>query len=265
MKPINLIKTSMLFLAIVLSNNTNVFAQNLSGKEIMQKVKDRPDGDNRKSTMQMELINKRAKKRNRSVVSYSMDLGKDKKSIMFFLSPADVKGTGFLTWEYDNPDKDDDRWLYLPAMKKTRRISGTSARKDYFMGTDFTYDDLGSRNVDEGTHKLVEEEKADNYDCWVIESKPKDPKDMYSKKVSWIRKDCLFAHKVEFYDKMGNLLKTLTISDIKKIDGFWTAQKMHIINHQTDHQTILLMSETKYNIEIDENLFTVSNLEKGTF
>ena len=265
MKRIDLIKTSLLILAIIASNNTNIFAQDLSGKEIMQNVKDRPDGDNRKSTMQMELINKRAKKRNRSVVSYSLDLWKDKKSIMFFLSPADVKGTGFLTWDYDNPDKDDDRWLYLPAMKKTRRVSGTSAKKDYFMGTDFTYDDLGSRNVDEDIHKLLKEEKIDSYDCWIIESKPKDPKDMYSKKVSWIRKDCLFAHQVEFYDRMGSLLKTLTISNIEKIDGFWTAQKMHIINHQTNHQTILLMSETKYNIEIDENLFTVSNLEKGLF
>ena len=94
MKRINLIKTSLLILAIVASNNPNIFAQNLSGKEIMQKVKDRPDGDNRKSTMQMELINKRGKKRIRSFISYSMDIGKDKKSIMFFQSPADVKGTG---------------------------------------------------------------------------------------------------------------------------------------------------------------------------
>jgi hypothetical protein len=265
MKKNNRIKTLLLAMAIIVSYSNNIFAQNFSGKEIMQKVKDRPDGDNRKSTMQMELINKRGKKRMRSFVSYSMDIGKDKKSIMFFQSPADVKGTGFLTWGYDNPDKEDDRWLYLPAMKKTRRISGTSAKKDYFMGTDFTYDDMGGRNIDEDTHKLLNEEKLDAYDCWKIISIPKDPKDMYSKKVSWIRKDCLFAYKVVFYDKMGNLLKTLTISDIKKINGFWTAQKMHIINHQTNHQTILLMSGTKYNIKMEETLFTVSNLEKGVF
>ena len=265
MKISNQFKTLLLAIAIIVSCSNNIFAQKLSGKEIMQKVKARPDGKNRKMKMQMELINKRGKKRNRSVVSYSMDIGKDKKSIMFFQSPADVKGTGFLTWEYDNPDKDDDRWLYLPAMKKTRRISGTSAKKDYFMGTDFTYDDMGNRNVDEDTHKLLKEKKLDCYDCWVIESKPKDTKDMYSKKVSWIRKDCLVGSKVVFYDKMGNLLKTLTISNIIKIDGFWTAQKMHIINHQTNHQTILFISEVKYNIKIDENLFTVSNLEKGFF
>ena len=265
MKEINQIKTLLLAITIIFSCSNNIFAQNLSGKEIMQKVKDRPDGKNRKITMQMELINKRGKKRNRSVVSYSMDIGKDKKSIMFFLSPADVKGTGFLTWDYDNPDKDDDRWLYLPAMKKTRRISGTSAKKDYFMGTDFTYDDMGSRNVDEDTHKLLREENLDGYDCWVIESKPKDPKDMYSKKTTWIRKYCLYAHEVVYHDKMGNLLKTLTILNIKKVDGFWTAYKMQMRNHQNNHETILLMSDVFYNIEINENMFTVSNLEKGVF
>jgi len=254
-----------ILIAVFMMSNSNAFAQTFTGKQIMQMVKDRPDGDNRKSTMQMELVNKRGKKRIRSFVSYSMDIGKDKKSILFFLSPADVKNTGFLTWEYDNPTKEDDRWLYLPAMKKTRRISGASAKKDYFMGSDFTYDDMGGRNIDEDTHKLMKEEKLDNYNCWKIISIPKDPKDMYSKKISWIRKDCFVAHKVEFYDKMGNLLKTLSISNIKKIDGFWTAQKMHIVNHQINHQTILLISETKYNIKIDETLFTVSNLEKGTF
>lgn len=74
---------------------------------------------------------------------------------MFFEYPGDVKGTGFLTWDYDEPGKDDDKWLYLPAMKKTRRISGSSARQDYFMGSDFTYDDMGSRSVDEDTHELL--------------------------------------------------------------------------------------------------------------
>ena len=254
-----------ILIAVFMMSNTNTFAQTLTGKQIMQKVKDRPDGDNRKSTMQMELINKRGKKRIRSFVSYSMDIGKDKKSIIFFKSPADVKGTGFLTWEYDDTNKDDDRWLYLPAMKKTRRISGTSAKKDYFMGSDFTYDDMGGRNIDEDIHKLLKVEKIDGYDCYKIVSKPIDTKDMYSKKISWIRRDCLVAHKVEYYDKMGNLLKTLTISNIKKIEGFWTAQKMHIVNHQTNHQTILLISETKYNIKIDETLFTVAKLEKGIF
>ena len=77
---------------------------------------------------------------------------------MFFTYPGDVNGTGFLTWDYDDMSKDDDKWLYLPAMKKTRRISGSSSKTDYFMGTDFTYNDMGSRNIDEDTHTLLREE-----------------------------------------------------------------------------------------------------------
>ena len=95
-----------------------------------------------------------------------------------------LKGTGFLTWDYDNPDKDDDRWLYLPAMKKTRRISGSSAKQAYFMGSDFTYDDMGSRNVDEDSHQLLGEETIGGHKCWKLEYTPKDKREIYSRKVA---------------------------------------------------------------------------------
>ena len=94
---------------------------------------------------------------------------------MFFTYPGDVKGTGFLTWDYDQAGKEDDKWLYLPAMKKTRRISGSSSKTDYFMGTDFTYDDMGDRNIDEDTHKFLRKEKCGGFDCYVPDngSKPR--------------------------------------------------------------------------------------------
>ena len=183
-------------------------AQAQTGRDIAQKVKDRPDGDTRRSEMVMKLVNKRGSVRERKLVSYSIDVGKnkkDRKSMMFFSYPGDVKGTGFLTWDYDQVGKDDDKWLYLPAMKKTRRISGSSAKTDYFMGSDFTYDDMGSRNVDEDTHKLLGEETVDGHKCWKLESTPKDSRDIYSKKIAWIRQDCLIPVKVEYYDKMNKL------------------------------------------------------------
>ena len=163
-----------------------------TGREIAQKVKDRPDGDTRRSEMVMTLINKRGAVRERKLISYSIDVGKekkDRKSIMFFQYPGDVKGTGFLTWDYDELNKDDDKWLYLPAIKKTRRISGSSAKQDYFMGSDFTYDDMGSRNVDEDTHTLLGEETVDGQKCWKLESLPKDKRDIYSRKTALIRQD----------------------------------------------------------------------------
>jgi hypothetical protein len=257
------IKFNLLLAVFLLA--TNLQAQ--TGRDIIQEVKDRPDGDTRSSEMSMKLISKKGKVRERKIISYSIDLGKDKKdrkTLMFFQYPGDVKGTGFLTWDYDEIGKDDDKWLYLPAMKKTRRISGSSAKKDYFMGTDFTYDDMGSRNVDEDDHKLLRKETVEGHKCWVVESISKDSRDIYSKKISWIRQDCLVSLRVEYYDKLGKLHRKLKLSDIEKVDGFWMAKKMHMTNIQTDHQTIISIENPKYNIAIDENSFTVAKLEKGS-
>jgi hypothetical protein len=255
------IKTSLLVLAVyalMLSANGQQ-----TGRDIMLKADERPDGDSRKSTMKMELINKRGSKRERTMLSYSKDFGKDKKTLMFFQEPADVKGTGFLTWDYNEEDKTDDRWLYLPAMKKTRRISGTSAKKEYFMGSDFTYDDMGNRDVDADIHKIIGEETLNGQSCWVIESTPKEKDVMYSKKTGWIRKDNYMAVKVEYYDLQGKLLKVLEVNDIKKVDGYWAAGEMSMTNLQRDHKTIIRMESMAYDINVDDNVFTVNSLEKG--
>ncbi len=238
-------------------------AQKLTGRDIIQKVKDRPDGNTRYAEMELTLCKKNGNTRQRKVTSWAMDEGKDTKKMMFFTYPGDVKGTGFLTWDYDQMGKEDAKWLYLPAMKKTRRISGSSSKTDYFMGTDFTYDDMGSRHVDEDKHKLLREETKDGHKCWVIESTPVDKHEIYSRKVSWIRQDCLMAIHVEYYDKLNKLHRVLTISDIKKIQNFWTICKMEMKNVQTEHSTIIVVKNPKYDVKIDKSLFTVAKLEKG--
>ena len=242
----------------------NVPAQDvkLTGREIMVKVDERPDENDRKSTLKMTLINKRGRQRVREILSWSKDYGKDSKSIMYFQKPADVKGTGFLSWEYDDPSKDDDRWLYLPALKKVRRISGSS-KNDYFMGSDFTYDDMGGRSVNEDEHKFLREEEVNGSQCWVVESISKDKDYMYSKTIKWIRQDSYIGAKLEFYDRQGALLKILTISDVRKQDGFWTAFKMEMDNKQEKHKTILELEEVQYNTNVKDSMFRVSTLERG--
>jgi hypothetical protein len=240
----------------------NSFSQS-SAREIMEKVIDRPNGDTRYSELTMKLVNKRNRVRERRIKSYSMDIGKDTKKIMFFNYPGDVKGTGFLTWDYDEIGKDDDKWLYLPAMKKTRRISGSSAKTDYFMGSDFTYDDMGKRNVDEDTHKTLKEETVEGQKCWVIESTSKDKRDIYTKKISYIRQDNYVAVKVKYYDRLNKLHRILNLSEIEKIDGFWIAQKLHMENVQNKHKTILEIKNPKFNIKLKSNNFTVSKLKKS--
>jgi hypothetical protein len=150
-------------------------------------------------------------------------------------------------------------------MKKTRRISGSSAKKDYFMGTDFTYDDMGSRNVDEDTHTLLQEETVDGQLCWVVESTSKDSRDIFSRKVSWIRQDCLIAVKVDYYDRTNRLHRQLILSEIQPVSGFWLALNLQMTNVQTGHQTILTIENPEFNLALPENMFTVAKLEKGSF
>ena len=234
-----MMKRIILASLVVLAFAATAMAQ--TGREIAQKVKDRPDGDTRQSELVMKLVNKRGAIRERKLISYSIDVGAG------------------------NPDKDDDRWLYLPAMKKTRRISGSSAKQDYFMGSDFTYDDMSSRNVDEDSHQLLGEETIGGHKCWKLEYTPKDKREIYSRKVAWIRQDCLIAVKVEYYDKMGKLHRRLELSDIVKVSGFWIAKKLHMTNVQTNHQTILEFKDPKFNTPMNEAQFSVSTLEKGRF
>ena len=234
----------------------------LTGRNIALQVKERPDGEDSKGTMRMTLINKRGKTRERVVLSMSRDYGKDSKTIMVFKSPPDVKGTGFLQYEYDDPAKEDDRWLYLPALKKVRRISG-SGKSDYFMGTDFTYDDMGKRSIDEDVHALLREEEYEERKCWVVEAKPKDKDYMYSKKISWIRQDVLIPVRVEFFDKQGDLLKVLTVLEIKKQDNIWTMFRMEMENIRRKHKTILEYQELSFDLGLKDSLFRVSTLERG--
>ena len=255
-------KKAFLTLAAILTA-FSLNAQNLSGRDIIKKVKDNPNGETRYAKLDLVLEKSNGSKRERKVESWAMDIGEDTKTMMFFTYPGDVKGTGFLTWNYDEIGKDDDKWLYMPALKKTRRISGSSSKTDYFMGTDFTYDDMGDRNVDEDEHKLLREENLEGFDCYVVESVPKDKREIYSKKISWIRKDCFMGIKVEFYDKLGKLHRLLNVSDIKKIQGYWTRSKMVMENVQTKHKTILTFSDMKYDLKIDQEMFNVTKLEKG--
>ena len=236
-----------------------------TARDIIQMVQDKPDGENRKSVMTMKLVNRRGAVRERTLLSYSMDLGKDSKSVMFFQTPADVKGTGFLSWQYDDPARDDDRWLYLPAMKKVRRISGSSAKKENFMGSDFTFDDMGGRNIDEDDHRLTGEETIEGSVCWVIETVPRETDATYSKKISWIRQDALTPVKVEFYDRMGALLKTLTAYEISLEGEFWTTRRLEMANHQRNHRTIITLKRLRVPRSLGAALFTVPALERGLF
>lgn len=233
-----------------------------TGRDIMLKVEERPDGDDRVDIIKMTLIDKRGRQRNRTVSLYEKEYGKDSKTLIYFKSPADIKGTGFLSYDYHEPGKKEEKWLYLPALRKSRRISGAN-KDNYFMGTDFTYDDLGDRSVDEDKHRYLREEENDSHKYWVVESVPNDPGYIYSKKISWIRQDSLIPTKIEFYDRKGMLLKHLTVRRQEKKQGIWTIVEVEMNNIQKKHKTLLEWVEVRYNQNIEDRIFNVAVLERG--
>ena len=255
------IKQLITLTVFALAGMSLAFAQELTGKEIMQKVDKREKAATDSFTMRMTLINAGGKKRVRQVTAYSKDYGSEKKTVMVFLLPADVKGVGYLSFSYDDASKSDDRWLYMPALKKAKRISGSSSG-DYFMGTDFTYDDISGHKIDDYTYTLLAEETIDGKTCWKIESVPVK-KSMYSKYLSWIDKESLVQVKAEFYDEQGMLLKALTVSGIEKKDGFWTADKMEMNNVQKKHTTVTETLKHEFNKTIPDSYFRVNSLEEG--
>jgi outer membrane lipoprotein-sorting protein len=236
--------------------------QTLTGYDIMKRADERYTGDTAQYKLSMSLISSRGAPRVREVSYYFKDYGDTEKILMVFNNPRDVAGTGYLSFSYDDESKDDDIWLYLPAMKRVRRITG-SGKNDSFMGTDFTYEDMGSRSLGKDEFSLRGEEALEGDPCWVVEAKPKDGRDPYGRRVIWVHQDSYVIRAADYYDRQDRLLKTLRVSGIRQIDGIWTAQKMEMTNVQDKHSTVIDMSEISFNIPLDDNLFAVTSLERG--
>ncbi len=196
MKLKNLVLNTIgIFIFSTIFSGTIIFPEKayaLSGREIMEKVNERDDGDRSISEMEMILIDKKGKKRVRKIKTYGREKGKDSQSLMFFLSPADVKNTGFLTFDYDESGKDDDQWLYLPALRKTKRIA-SGDKSGSFMGSDLNYSDMTSPDLDLYDYTLMKETEVKGTKVWQIKTVPKTKaeaeKSGYSKSVVFIRQD----------------------------------------------------------------------------
>ena len=233
----------------------------LSGQEIMEKVYHNPKGDDMQSELTMTLINARGEERVRQLKQFTKTDDDTEKKIMFFLSPADVRNTSFMNYSYAD-GRDDDQWIYLPALRRVRRIS-SDGKSDNFMGSDFTYDDLGERHPDEDTHTLKGEEVMDGQACYVVESIPKDASYMYSKTITWVMKDSFLGLKREFYDRDGKLLKTLQIKEFDQVDDFWTILETEMHNVQRSHRTVMSLKNVEYNTGLRDNQFTERAMTLG--
>ena len=244
-------------------------ASALTARQIMDRVDARDDGDSRTATLEMILIDRRGNERIRRLRTLAMDKGRDTLSILFFLAPAEVRRAGFLTHDYYGGERDDDQWLYLPELHKTKRIA-SSDKSSAFMGTDFSYADLTRRVLDEWRFRLLKEAELRANKVWLIEALPASPaiRDRYgyTKSVLFVRQDIFMVVRAVNWVRKGRRLKYFDIKKLERIDGIWigTVLDMKTVkDRRTEHRTVFRYADVELNRPLDEDLFTVRSLEKG--
>ncbi len=239
-----------------------------SGREIMEKARQASQFKGLEAITTLRIYDGKGHERVRqtSMASREFDNGATEKRIIRFLAPAEVKGTGMLIFDYT--DKNDDMWIYMPALRKTRRIVSTEKSKS-FMGSEFSNADMSAPNLDDFRYTVLRSETFEGTECWVIEAIPVSVELMdevgYDRRISWIGKNDFVQRKAEYYDEDDELFKRLVASDIKLIDpkgSKYMAMHMEMLNQENGRRSVMTMEKIEFNPDVKEEYFTLSYLEK---
>ncbi len=248
----------------------------LAAAEIIRKSEQRYKGETAIGSVTMILVNSKGDKRVRRYVSYRKNFGidaKDEKTLTVFLDPADIKNTAYLNFDWNDAKKEDDAWLYLPALNRVKRLAPAD-KSNAFVGSDFSYTDLKSSQSELWNHELVTEtDMVAGHECWVIEGTPKKGQEKkvlketgYTKTRLWVRKDIFVKVKGSFWMKRGRKIKHYQATKIKKIDGIWVPEELRMVTTKkgrVEHGTVLRVDSVKYNQEIKDSFFTPQRMEAG--
>ena len=252
------------------ATSANLLAEELTGRQIMKKQKELHKVKTQIDEEQMLLKDKSGGKEKRFLKRYAKEVGDDiHRYLLVFLEPGDIRATGLLTWE--NKERENDQWLYMPAHKKMQRIAKGS-KKNYFMGTDFTYEDMEPEDIDNFNYTILEQvdlkHDKKSQACWVIESVPaneeKAKESGYKRRVMWIEKAHFVTLKIEYYDRRDRLIKIQTNHGIKHVTGtVYRAQKTLVQHKQKNHITLTSVTKRKVNEGIDDSTFTERHILSG--
>jgi outer membrane lipoprotein-sorting protein len=224
-------------------------------------------GADMKATVTMALITADGKTRSRvlTMLRKNDPRSASQKYFLYFHEPGDVRRTAFLVWKY--PEKDDDRWIFIPAVNMIRRVAARDSRSS-FVGSDFSYEDVSGRDLSADTHTLLREEKLGDADCYVVQSVPGTATD-YTRKLTWIDKKTLLPRREEYYDARNELARLFTadaIVDIPAGEGavqktYPTVTKRTMKNVKSGHRTEVSFSSVVYDVGLDDGLFTERSLQ----
>ncbi len=214
------------------------------------------------SDLQMILRNAQGQESKRDIRLKTLEVMDDgDKSMSIFDTPRDVKGTAFLS--YTHAITPDDQWLYLPALKRIKRISSAN-KSGPFMGSEFAYEDISSQEIEKYTYKWLRDEILNGKNVFVIERYPVYKHSGYKRMIAWIDKEIYMPLKIEFYDRKDALLKTLTVHDYKQyLEQYWRPDRQEMINHQSKKNTTLLWSNYQFKTGLTNRNFDKNSLKRA--
>jgi len=253
-----------IFIPLMLTMISAAYAQTSEekGLAIAREADTRDNGFGDSSVdLLMELRNANGDKSIRYIRTKTLEVqGDGDKSISIFDRPADVKGTAMLT--YTHKQDFDDQWLYLPALKRVKRIS-SSNKSGPFMGSEFAYEDLSSQEVEKYRYKWLRDDDYNGVKCFVIERNPVDRNSGYTREVVWLDQNEYRTLKVDFYDRKNALLKTLTLGKYQQFLGkYWRAGEMQMVNHQTGKSTMLEFTHYQFKTGLNDEDFNQNSLKR---
>jgi hypothetical protein len=241
----------------------------MAGRDIMEKVTTTRKLDGSESTSKMSIFDEKGQVRERELASATklFDGGKTEKRVFRFLSPADVQGTGILIFDYES--KADDMWIFLPALRKTRRILSSQGAQS-FMGSEFSYSDLNIPALDDFTYTVGKDEPCSGDTCYVVDVLPKSKEtaanDGYSKKTYWVSKSKFVVMRGLYYAQDGKLLKELVTRDVKLLDAKnkrYRTLRMEMINKQNGRRSVIESSKMTFAPNTKDEYFTTTYIERG--
>ena len=253
------IRITFIALGLVLFIFGNSVAE-MTGRQIMEKQEELHTANTEVAEKIMILANMDGEAKEKRLLKRWSKEYEDgaSKYLLVFTDPADIRGTALLTWE--NIGAENDQWLYLPAQKRMRRIAQGS-KKNYFMGTDFTYEDMDPEDLDSFEYKVLRSEKEQGRDAWVVEAVPatreKARESGYSKRLMWIDKENFITLKIEFYDRREELAKTQVNAKFENVGGtVWRPMAEQMNNFKEEHKTAVGVKSMEIDIPLDDEVFT---------
>ena len=211
-------------------------------------------GADMRARVAMKLVNPQGQVRERDMTMLRLNIGRsgDQRYYIYFHGPADVKGTSFLVWKF--PAREDDRWIYIPALKLVKRIAADDKRSS-FVGSDFTYEDVSGRDLEDETHALIRKENHAGRPAYVVESRPKGAAD-YAKRISWIDQERWLTLKEEYLDARNEPIRVFTADKVEQKGKYWTASARTMKNLQSGHRTEVVFKEVNYDAGLKQDIFT---------